>query len=278
MLQLNVSIVLYNTPNQEVYSMVSSLSELSCINTIYLIDNSDKATQNYQDLNVIYIPNKNNLGYGKAHNIAIRKSIAANIPFHLVINSDIILENNVIPELLNYMQQKEEVGMIQPKVYYPNGEVQHLCKLLPTPTDLILRRFLPNKWTAKRQALFELHHCNYDHILNIPYLSGCFMLLRTQALETIGLFDERFFLYPEDIDLSRRMHEKYSTLFYPHVSVIHQHRQSSYKSYKLLWIHIGNMIRYFNKWGWHDKRRDVINRQTLNRIQKAQEEKETIYT
>ena len=103
--------------------------------------------------------------------------------------------------------------------------------------------------------------------MNVPYLSGCFMLLRSEALKKVGLFDERFFMYPEDIDLTRRIREHYRTIFYPHVSVIHNHAQGSYKSKKLLWIHIINLIKYFNKWGWFcDKKRQLINKETLNQF------------
>jgi len=78
------------------------------------------------------------------------------------------------------------------------------------------------------------------------------------------MFDERFFMYPEDIDLTRRIHRKYRTVFYPEVSVVHQHAQGSYSNVKLLFIHIRNMVRYFNKWGWFfDKERREINNEIL---------------
>ena len=154
-----------------------------------------------------------------------------------------------------------------PKVFYPNGEVQFLCKLIPTPFDLIFRRFLPQKWTKKRTERFELRKSGYNKTMDVPYLSGCFMFLRTEALKEVGLFDERFFMYPEDIDLTRRMHQKYRTVFYPDVSIIHHHAQSSYFSLKMLWIHTINMIKYFNKWGWiFDKQRKEINRKTLKSL------------
>jgi hypothetical protein len=93
------------------------------------------------------------------------------------------------------------------------------------------------------------------------------MLLRTEALEKVGLFDERFFMYPEDIDLTRRIHRHYATCFYPDVSVIHAHTQGSYKNRKLLWIHLINMAKYFNKWGWLcDSERRKINAETLKSI------------
>jgi GT2 family glycosyltransferase len=102
----------------------------------------------------------------------------------------------------------------------------------------------------------------YNKIMNVPYLSGCFMFLRTEALKDVGLFDERFFMYPEDIDLTRRIHGKFRTVFFPEVSIIHHHAQSSYLNFRMLLIHIENMIKYFNKWGWiFDKERKKINRE-----------------
>jgi GT2 family glycosyltransferase len=164
------------------------------------------------------------------------------------------------------MYNNTDIGHLMPKVLYPDGQIQYLCKLIPTPFDLIFRRFLPENWTKKRRDKFELRASGYSKIMDVPYLSGCFMFLRTKALEEIGLFDERFFMYPEDIDLTRRIHRKYRTVFYPEVSVIHNHAQSSYKSLRMLWIHISNMIKYFNKWGWiFDNERKKINKAILNK-------------
>ena len=76
------------------------------------------------------------------------------------------------------------------------------------------------------------------------------MLLRTRAAVDAGLFDERYFMYPEDIDLTRTIHRNWLTLYYPQWTVVHRHERASYKSRRMLWIHIRNMCRYFNKWGW----------------------------
>ena len=91
-----------------------------------------------------------------------------------------------------------------PKVYYPNGELQYLCKLIPTPFDLMFKRFLPSSIVERRMIKFQLRFTKYNKIMNVPYLSGCFMFFRISALQDIGLFDERFFMYPEDIDITRR--------------------------------------------------------------------------
>lgn len=130
--------------------------------------------------------------------------------------------------------------------------------------DVFGRRFLPSWLNRKRNERFELRATGYNREMNVPYLSGCFMLLRTEALRQVGLFDERFFMYPEDIDLTRRIHRHFQTLFYPQCTIIHDHAQGSYKSKRLLWIHVSNLCRYFSKWGWlFDAERRKFNRETI---------------
>ena len=102
---------------------------------------------------------------------------------------------------------------------------------------------------------------------NISYHQGSFMFFRVKCFEKIGLFDERFFMYPEDIDITRRMHKHYRTMFYPNITIVHAHRAASYKSKKMLKIHIVNMIKYFTKWGWiFDSERNNWNKQLLNEL------------
>lgn len=264
---LNASIVLYNHTFSETKELISVLQNFEKINEIFIIDNSPLENTDFQKVKVNYIFNNKNLGYGAAHNIAIRKTIDQQIPYHLVINPDIRLEGKVLSELLDFIDKNKEIGHVMPKVIYPNGEIQYLCKLLPKPTDLIFRRFLPKNWTKKSNDIFELRHSGYDKIMDVPYLSGCFMLLKTEVLKDVGLFDERFFMYPEDIDLTRRIHQKYRTVFYPKVQIVHNHEQASYKNLKLLLIHLVNLIKYFNKWGWFfDKERKQFNKDTLEKV------------
>ncbi len=274
---LNASIVIYHPDWQEVEQIVLTLLAAPIVERIYLIDNSPVETPYMASLiektkgnatKVIYRFLGKNVGYGAAHNIALQESLKANVKYHLVINSDIQFNPTILTQLATYMDEHPTVGHIMPKVTYPNGETQYLCKLLPTPMNLFGRRFLPKSWTQKQNERFELRASGYNKIMNVPYLSGCFMFLRTEALQQVGLFDERFFMYPEDIDLTRRIHQHYQTLFYPHATIVHAHRAASYKNYKYLWIHIANLCRYFNKWGWLcDKERIRVNRETLAQIQ-----------
>lgn len=232
---LNISIVTYYPDRQQLETLCAELRKAKCLNRLYIVDNT---------------PPNENLGYGRAHNTAIRQTIEDSIDYHLVINADIEIKAADIDYLHTYMDAHPQVGLVMPKVIYPNGETQYLCKRLPTPLDVFGRRFLPAVLMRRRNERYELHHTGYDKPMNVPYLSGCFMFLRTEALQQAGLFDERFFMYPEDIDLTRRIHRQWQTLFLPDVTVVHHHAKGSYHNLRLLWIHVVNMCRYFNKWGW----------------------------
>ena len=272
-MKLSASIVLYNTKIEDLKRVIDSYFAYQGEKQLFLVDNSPSdelknIVAMYPNKEIHYIFNNANMGYGKAHNIAIRKSIEQGQPYHIILNPDIIIEKDALEKLANYMELHPEVGNIMPKIIYPDGELQYLCKLLPSPIDLIFRRFIPiKKWKEAINKKYELHSFGYDKIMNVPNLSGCFMFLRTEVLKQVGLFDENIFMYLEDIDLNRRIHSKYQTIYYPEATVIHEHQKESYKSKKLLKAHIKSAIYYFNKYGWFfDKERNNINGNVLREL------------
>jgi len=184
----------------------------------------------------------------------------------LILNPDIAFDANALGSLVAVMDSRPDVGLVMPKILYPDGSNQYLCKLLPAPIDLLLRRFLPGRWkhlAEKRTASYELRNLDYDAPAYVPTLSGCFMFVRRSVLNAVGGFDERFFLYMEDVDLCRRMLDVSRLLYWPGVAVEHVHQMGSYRNRKLLLLHIRSAIRYFNKWGWlRDSARTQINRAT----------------
>lgn len=262
---LNISIVLYH-PNweQEVLPLVEELLRVKCLHKLYLLDNSEarevypKTVIKHSKLRYMHMPS--NLGYGRAHNVALRESAYRRIDLHLVLNSDIRVKAEDIDAMHDWMMVNPQVGQLMPKVLNPDGTQQYLAKRLPTPLDVFGRRFLPAWLMAKRNKRYELRDKDLERPINAPYLSGCFMLLRTQAAVEAGLFDERYFMYPEDIDLTRSIHRNWLTLYYPEWTIVHNHAQASYKNKHMLRIHIQNMCRYFNKWGWlFDRERRLFN-------------------
>jgi GT2 family glycosyltransferase len=264
---ISASIVSYKNKPEVLAKTIESYLLATENSKLYVIDNSptDTAREICRHSRVHYIFNPTNVGYGRAHNIAIQESILTS-KYHLVLNPDVAFEQHVLRELISYMEKNNDVGLVMPKVLYPDGRLQPLCKLLPEPHQLFARRFLiPFKKILNRiNHEYEMLFTEYDKITDVPFLSGCFMLLRTKALQTVGLFDERFFLYFEDADLSRRIHQRYRTMFYPDVAVQHVHERQSYKNLKILLHHINSSILYFNKWGWFaDEERDAVNRKIL---------------
>lgn len=268
---ITASVVLYNTPEVQLSRLLSCIKDSAIVNTVYIIDNSPIPSEcDFFELPwIVYLHTGSNVGYGAGHNLALRRTVDSS-QFHFVLNPDVFFGSDELRKMIDRMTEDASVGQLMPKVVYPDGSLQYLCKLVPTPVDLLARRFMlgPLKALAdKRTQQFELRFTGYAREMDVPYLSGCFMLFRTAALKRVGLFDERFFMYPEDIDISRRMHVQFRTLFFPASTIVHDHARESYKSIRMLWIHIYNLIKYFNKWGWiFDVERDSINARILRSL------------
>lgn len=275
-----VSVVLFNTPESIIKPLINSLLNSDVVDLVYFIDNSpaanaleslvNKLMSEYPDMKYEYIKSENK-GYGAGHNIALRKTIKNGARYHLVVNPDVRWKGKVLETLIDYLDGHPKVGQIMPLTLYPDGSLQRTCRLLPTPLDLFMKRFLPARLCRRRMERYLLPPEAYRHILNGPYLLGSFMLFRIEAISQTGLFDERFFMYPEDIDITRRIHRNWETILYPYVSIIHDHAAASRHNYKMLWIHITNMCKYFNKWGWFmDNERRLFNRNLIEQVSKTE--------
>ena len=275
---LSASVVLFNTPRSQIDLLFKSVFASNCIKVFYIIDNSpnDKwriLERVYADVAVAseteirYIHNQN-LGYGASHNLAMQEAIEQGADYHVVLNPDIYFESDVLPALIDFMEGNQDAAYVLPRVEYPDGELQYLCKLLPSPFDLIFRRFLPKKWGKKRNDRYCLKSSGYDRVMNPPCLSGCFMFMRLSVLKEHNIFfDDGYFMYCEDFDLIRRLHRVAKTLYFPDVTIVHDHARESYKSKKMLWAHIRSAVRYFNKWGWfYDRERRKMNKRVLGEI------------
>ena len=266
---VTVSIVIYNNSPEEVRGLLIRLQQDACIEHWVIVDNgnSDEIREAVEALGGVYIRTGGNLGFGRGHNLALKYLEDVDASYHLILNPDIEFDAGTLGRLASMMDSHPEVGLVMPKIVYPDGSIQYLCKLLPTPMDLVLRRFSPGcmrKFVRKRMEAFDLHCFDYAASAYIPYLSGCFMFTRRSVLEAVGGFDERFFLYMEDLDLCRRIGTKAKLLYWPEVVVTHVHQKASYKNFRILHLHLVAAIKYFNKWGWFfDSGRKVANRETI---------------
>lgn len=267
------SIVLHHTPPSEVEHAISQFLLAASANNLKahlcVIDNSPVPLEAdcLRYPSVSYCFTNRNLGYGRAHNIALRAS-QGRAKYNLVVNTDVTYSPEVIGELTTFLDAHPNTGIAAPKILYPDGTLQHVCRLLPTPLNVFLRRFLPrSRWAKRADEKYELRRWNHESIANIPFLSGSFLMLRTDLCASVGGFDERFFLYAEDVDLCRTIHQIADTAYIPHVSIIHEYRRLNSRSWLGTWHGIRSHCQYFNKWGWFfDKDRNEINFHTIRRL------------
>lgn len=268
--EITASIVVFKNNPVYLSKAIASFLTGAPLGKLFIVDNSsdDSLRPLCEGDRIWYFFVGENLGFGAAHNIAIRKAMEKNNPYHLVLNPDVFFEETVLNNLFKFMDDHPGIGLAMPKVLYPDGRPQYLCKLLPSPLTLIARRLGSKlKIVHTRNQQYELQFSGYDRIMDVPFLSGCFMFLRMEALKKVGLFDESIFLYTEDMDLTRRIHRHFRTVFYPHATIYHYHERASYRNLRTFLHHVTSAITYFNKWGWlYDDERKAINRSTLLKL------------
>jgi GT2 family glycosyltransferase len=271
MSRLSASIVVYKSDPQLLRGAIESFRSASPKSDLYIIDNSpsDEVSAYCKYPDTHYFFNGYNMGFGAAHNLALKKALDSSSEYHLVLNPDLYFAPEAVEKLTAFMDINKDVGLVMPKILYPDGRLQYLCRLLPSPATLLLRRFLHpfKKVSSKINHHYEMHFSGYNQVMDVPFLSGCFMFLRVDSLRSTGLFDENIFLYTEDIDLSRRLHRRHRTVFFPDATVYHHHVRESYRSLRVFLHHTRSAITYFNKWGWFtDSERERINRKIILKV------------
>ncbi|MFD2145294.1 glycosyltransferase [Mucilaginibacter antarcticus] len=267
---ITACIVLYENNVEVLNKAISSVLKTKSDLKLFIVDNSKTDDLRYAMPvgNIEYIHNPSNPGFGASHNIAINKAIELGSNCHFVVNPDIYFDHDVITPMVNYMQSHDDIGMIMPQILYPDNSLQNLPKLLPNPLWLLRRKIkFPYNCYKKFVSKYELHEVPPGLIYNSPLISGCFSLLNLKVIKEVGGYDDRYFMYFEDFDLSRRIHEKYRTIYYPLVSVYHGYEGGANKNFKLFKIFVQSAISYFSKWGWLDRERIKINNRALSQFQ-----------
>lgn len=266
-LNITASIVLYNNDIEELEIVIQCLLSTP-IKAIYLIDNySTNHLMFLKDLSnrIEYNHQPTNPGFGAGHNIAIKTAIKSMADYHFIVNPDISFKDDVVTAMIDYMAEDKEIGMMMPQILNTDNTVQNLPKLLPSPFSILFRKIKkPKKAYRNFINTYELRTVDANKIYNAPILSGCFTALNLNAIKEVGMYDDNYFMYFEDWDLSRRMHEFYKTIYFPIVSVCHGYESGANKSKRLFKIYINSAITYFNKWGWlFDSERKTINKKAL---------------
>ena len=203
-----------------------------------------------KDPRVHIISNGSNLGFSRANNIALKKAKGRYI---LLLNPDCIIQPETLTKILDVMETNPEVGMAGCLILNPDGSEQPGCRrAVPTPWRSFVRILHLNK-IFPQQAHFRTFLLHQEPLPSDPKpveaISGAFMLVRTEAIEQVGLLDEHYFMHCEDIDWCMRFSQAgWKILFVPDVSVIHYKGTCSKgRPIKVLYYMHRGMIRFYRK-------------------------------
>jgi GT2 family glycosyltransferase len=195
---------------------------------------------------------RHNLGYGGGHNRCRDK---LDSDYHLILNPDVILAEDFLWQGLSFLEKENDVVAVSPHAVSETGAPLYLCKRYPTVLDLWLRGFMPallQKPFAKRLARYQMEEVYQSRqvVRDIPIISGCCILIRTSTFRELGGFDEQFFLYFEDFDLSLRLAGRGKVAYHPAMHIQHFGGFSAHKGFWHIQQFVRSGKRFFDKHGW----------------------------
>lgn len=211
----------------------------------------------HDNLEVIYLDK--NFGTTITRNLAVKKSKGE---FILFLDSDTEIKKDSVNMLLDAMKRNENIGIVAPRLVYPDNSIQPSCKKFPTLTIKVLKFFGFDKIATPTELYEEeVYRHEFNRIIEVDYCISACLLVRRSALENIGLFDERIFYAPEDVDLALRMWEKgFRTLYVPQAVVVHHAQRISKRSIKMAFIHTVGLMYFFLKHRYLFRREKIYKR------------------
>lgn len=253
---ITLSVVTYNS-SKDIEKMLESFLSFSdnLDYRMYVIDNhsSDDTVDiinHYVNDKIELISLGQNIGFGAAHNKILER---IDSQYHIYVNPDIVFDNYVVTSMVEYMNQHKEIGLLSPKVVGLDGTLQVLPKRDPKLIYLVSRRVNNLKLLQNYRKEYEMGELDPNSVFDIEFATGCFMFVRTDLLKKVGGFDERFFLYFEDADLSREIRRYAKVEYNPHFVVRHRWERGGAKNFKLMIIQIKSMLEYRKKWKTRDR-------------------------
>ncbi|OGD86947.1 hypothetical protein A2Z23_01645, partial [Candidatus Curtissbacteria bacterium RBG_16_39_7] len=200
---------------------------------VIVVDNAstDSSTKMVLDefSQVELIQNKKNFGFGKANNQGIKKALGKYI---FLFNSDAYLEDNVLPRLVQRMEEDTKIGALAPQILNPNHTIQQSCGFLPDlPQVFLWMTFFDDLPGGQFLKPYHVDHdVFYKKEREVGWITGAAMMFRREALEKSGFFDEKIFLYGEEVELAKRIKDAgFKVILSPVASITHLGRGSMEK-------------------------------------------------
>lgn len=195
-----------------------------------------------------------NIGFGQGNNLGVKN---AKGEFILIMNPDIFVSENSINKMVSYLEKNPEIAILGPKLVYHNGQIQESCRRFMTFSDLIIKRTFLKHFSSLKKRVENYLMKDFDHnkVCDVDFLVGACYLMRKKVFDKLCGFDKRYFLFMEDVDLCRRVHQEgYKVVYYPEAEMIHSHKRLSdgptirlfFK--KVFWHHLISSFKYFWKW------------------------------
>ena len=254
--RVSACIVVYNGAEESAQAARSLLeftkgAELE----LYLVDNAspDGAGEALERMNwpenVHIVRLEKNVGFGPGHNAVLPMLTSE---YHFVVNPDITLCEDSLTALCAWMDEHPDVVMATPQLKYPSGEAQYTAKRRPTFLALCARQ-LPLPFLKNVERHYLMLDEDLTQTQDIDFCTGCFFVMRTDVFRKMGGFDESYFMYVEDADITREAQKYGRVCFMPGTSVCHAWHRDPNKKLRNFTMQIGSMLHYWRKWGFQFK-------------------------
>ncbi|OGI16400.1 MAG: hypothetical protein A3J63_01810 [Candidatus Moranbacteria bacterium RIFCSPHIGHO2_02_FULL_40_12b] len=260
---MDLTIAINGYRNPELLKLCIKSIRRNVKNVNYELIVTDSATEEETELmmreefpGIKFFPSRINIGFQGMVKKSIEQSQGE---YLLLLNNDIIVRENSVEAILEFMKKNPDVGIAGPQLLNFNDTLQYSCFRFYKPITILYRRTFLGKFSFAKKHLDWFLMKDYDHkkIKEVDWLMGSALLVSRKAVSKAGLMDPRFFMYMEDVDWCRRFWENgYKVIYYPEAKMYHYHGKASAKGgfigsllfNKLTWIHINSAIKYFKKY------------------------------
>lgn len=251
---ISISIVAYKNYDK-ILNVVKSINKftIGITKEIIIVDNTELPYKNGEMISNIecqkdtkVISAGKNVGFGKANNLAFREAKGS---YFAIINPDILLLEDSLTKIIEYMKNNSDVGAVIPKLVDKRHKLLQVYRRKITLWDIMVRYINPFGIFNRRTYFHTMKDKDYDNPFVVPFGQGSFLVVKASIYKKVHGFDERYFMYLEDADLCRKINSVSELVFFPYTTVIHLWQASSHKNLKLMFMHFASMIKYFKKWG-----------------------------
>lgn len=238
MKKISVVTINYNS-EKATENLLNSLKDIDTddfVLDIIVVDNASKIPYKLisedKNRNITLIRSEINTGFSGGNNIGIKYAIKSNADYLLIINNDTTIEKDALIKLKNVIDKEQNIGVSVPKIYFAKGYEYQKKKYNENEMGRVIwyaGGYMDwNNAKSEHIGMDEVDNGQFDNKKNIDFATGCCMLIKKEVLEKIGSFDERYFLYYEDSDLSIRIKRAgYNMRYVPEAIVYHANAQSS---------------------------------------------------